>query len=475
MLCSGPGCEDFYASARLSLLPAIPSEEPLDVWADTEGRLDGLALEGSGWVTAPVEDGLLIGQPDYVQDGVAVGRVVLVATPTATGPVVPLAQWVNDEGGVTEFGASVSAQPSVEGKGYDLWVGAPGHDYGRGAVYLFRNADAGGRNASERDLVLLSETPNDRLGTRIFPCADLTGDGLPELAIAAPWFATPASWSIGTEGQPIDDAIPPLAGAVFLVRSDQVVEKGGGEWAPWDVSRVWWGDTVGEGAGTAVACDRDLDGDTIVDVVIGSPWSEGSRGHVTVVSAPEVGGSLPPSGPLSEVEGRRTITGPPDTQDWFGVSLATLGIAEGAVLAVGGAGFDVGAGQVHLYDGADLADAEPGRFASFESDPDRRGIPDHFGRWLYAGDLDGDGQSDLVVGAPDYKADGRNAFDAGHLWIWYGADRDQWQISGTTDGAGLEIGGDEPFARIGRAVTVADTDGDEIDELWVPTGVATER
>jgi hypothetical protein len=369
----------------------------------------------------------------------------------------------------------VHAQVHADGVGFDLWVGAPGQDYGRGAVYLFRNAHEGGRSTGEQDLVLRSETPNDRLGTGIFPCADLDPDpedgNVPELALTAPWFATPPSWA---ESELLSGSeVPPLAGAVFVVRSDQVNAKDG-EWAPWDVGRTWWGDEVGDGAGTSVVCDRDIDGDGLVDVVIGSPWARAdledapaAQGRITVVS----GNPIPTDGPLSSLAGSRTIDGPEGTQDWFGISLATFVMAEDSVgLAVGGAGFDLGAGQVHLYDGANLNT----RFASFASELERE-LPDHFGRWLYSGDLDADGLGDLVVGAPDYKGDGRKAFDAGHLWIWYGADRDEWQIGDSSSEADLQIAGTEPFTRIGRSVTVADTDGDGIDELWVPTGLATER
>src|SRR6185436_5646149 len=56
-LCDGPGCEDAYAAARLSVLRGPLGVDrgggpELDVWADADARLDGTEEDGSAWSVA---------------------------------------------------------------------------------------------------------------------------------------------------------------------------------------------------------------------------------------------------------------------------------------------------------------------------------------------------------------------------------------------------------------------------------------
>lgn len=450
-LCAGPGCEDSFPAARLSLLQGPLDERAPDVWTDATGRYDGRADEGSSWVAGVLADRLLVGQPEAT--GTLAARVVSVPIPDGTGRTDPTAEWT---GAGTEFGTSLAVVPTGEGT-FDLWVGAPGYQYGKGAVHLFRDAHTDDRrDAADADLTVASTTANDRFGTDVVVCPDLTGDGLPEVAVTSPWFEDPEGWVLEGAG-----AVPPLAGAVFVLRSEAL---GTGDALPWEVGRAWWGTEEGEGAGHALACDDDLDGDGVVDLAIGAPWAGETRGRVYVVR----GDPLPESGPLDTVAAL-TLQGL-DEEGWFGMAVAGLTVDRKPALAIGAAGFSGGAGRVHLYDGRSLATL-PARIATFEPQAER-GQPDHLGRWLYAGDLDGDDRDDLVVGAPDYRGEGRNAFDVGRMWVWLGAGRDTWAIGGTTDTADHEIVGDVPFQRIGRAATVADADADGVDDLLVPTRAA---
>jgi hypothetical protein len=383
----------------------------------------------------------VVGQPDA-------SRVVRLRDRDGVRGVEPDAVW--SVAGTT-FGTSVLVAPAVDGGGgFDLWVGAPGQDYGRGAVYLFRDADAdsGTTTVAVADVALTSPSPNDRLGTGLFPCADLTGDRLPEIVVTAPWFESPG--------------VPTLSGAVFLLLSEELAGVRDTDVRPSDVGRAWWGAEPGEGAGAAVVCDRDFDGDGRADVVIGAPWSDGSRGKVYV----HFSGETPaPSGALDGA-GWVPILGP-ETGEWFGSALGTLTVAGEPVLAVGAAGYDDGRGRVHLLAGADLDGADLVASAIFQTVG--RETADHFGRWLYTGDVDGDQRDDLLVGAPDWHGAGRNAFDTGQLWIWLGANAEAWNLRTTADDADVTVVGADPFQRIGRAVAVVDVDLDGDDDLLVPT------
>jgi hypothetical protein len=381
----------------------------------------------------------------------------------------------------SEFGASVWAR----GEGsFDLFVAAPGHLDGQGALWVFRDADldlpnglpatgdtgwAGGPAASrsivDADVWIIGDSSNDRLGERLFPCADLDGDRIPDLAIGIPHFQLPAGWPIeGTE------PVPSLAGAVLVVLSELLAPKEG-RLAPTDVGRVYWGTTVGQGAGAAVACDHDLDGDGVVDLAIGSPWAREGVGRVDIVS----GDPLPGSGPLSAAAGIVSVTVEPARLStgvdarWFGISLAALppsAARADATLLVGAAGTDGGAGRVYVTSGY-----EAGRVVERASitAPAGRDTADHFGRWMIAAPLSDDLLDDVAIGAPDYKGPDRNDYDTGRVWVFRGADVASWQDAVSADDAAAQITGQHPFQRVGRALTAGDVDEDGRSELLIPT------
>jgi hypothetical protein len=459
-LCNGPECADFYSRGRLSRIDGPESDTVVDVWADPTALYDGSESLGSGWTSSPIDDSVILGLPD-------VARVVRVRSRKEDGLLTPAAQWV-DQGGSSGFGASVLALP-LKGGGFDLWVGAPDHedDAGvkRGAVLVFRDADDDiSATLDDADLTLLGSSEGDRFGAQLTLCSTLTEDGSPEIVVWAPWFQR--------------DGVEPLAGAIYIVRSEDVLAQPPGAVAAEEVSEVWWGAQRGEGAGHAVVCG-DLDGDDLPkEVLVGAPWADDHLGRVYLVSG------LPGTGALDDPARTRVTVGGTTAGEWFGSSLALLPHDSGSLVAVGSPGLiplgGEAAGAVSVLAGAELMDrgARPdrpvpmtgftlvGRFA-----PDTASDPVHFGRWLYSADLNNDGLGDLVVGAPDYHGPDGPDFDTGRLWAWFGpADLEEWPTSGFTPPADVMVTGEEPFQRIGRAVSVFDSDGDSLDELWLPTG-----
>lgn len=96
----------------------------------------------------------------------------------------------------------------------------------------------------------------------------------------------------------------------------------------------------------------------------------------------------------------------------------------------------------------------------------RPGAGNHFGRAFATGDIDGDGYSDLVAGAPNDRAGG--AENAGSVTSLYGSRR------GLTSAGSERItqprnaaGGPETGDRFGTAVALGDFDGDGRDDLAV--------
>ncbi|MEZ4241523.1 MAG: integrin alpha [Myxococcota bacterium] len=368
---------------------------------------------------------------------------------------------------VGRYGADLLVVPTDAATGaYDLWVAAPELQGNVGRVFLHRDAQADAAEVSTADLQIAGLSSFDELGTRLVPCADVSGDGLPDLVLTMPHFSAPSRWA----SDPPPD-VPDLAGGIVVVRSELVAGLSGVV-DPWDVGPVWWGVDPGEGVGTAVSCDHDVTGDGVVDIAIGAPWADSARGRVYLVSTE----ALPDSGPLRQPRGAtgtdvaaRVFGGPNDVPSWFGSAVTAIEApGSPAELAVGAPNADASGGRVWIYAASTLAPgATPSPWASFVAQLGRTG--DHVGRTLGVADLDADDAPDLVIGAWDYAGDAPNAFDAGAIFAWSARTRAVWGPDVPVTQAAHQVVGNAPFLRIGRRFVAADTDGDGAEELWVPT------
>jgi len=384
--------------------------------------------------------------------------VFLSDAAASSGPVAPLTEWT---GAGTSFGSAIVVQRHFfDPTGFDLWVGAPGWDQQRGAIHRFVDAHIDpGRPADAADLTVTSSMRSDRLGSALIPCADLDGDGIADLAAPLPAFAEPDDWELST-AEPILD----LAGAVVFLLSTELPDSG--TVPAWSAGRIYWGSQRGEGAGSAVSCDHDLDGDGRIDVFVGAPWFEGTAGRVAhLVASP-----LPASGPLA-VRAVRTFQGNTD-QEWFGASLAALSLDRRPALAVGAPGSDAGHGRVYVFPGTEIISQESLRTtAVFVQDPPPDYV-NHFGRSLAVGSMFGTAD-DLIIGAPDFR-DGPNGYDSGALWIFDGADSSAWGQETAASTAQAIVTGSTPFSRVGRHIALGEPDDDGLSALLVPTRAAAE-
>jgi hypothetical protein len=211
------------------------------------------------------------------------------------------------------------------------------------------------------------------------------GQGVVGSGVVA-WDAVGRPLSVSLEAlDGVVDLAVDVEGAVWPVTVDPL-------WEPWDWQKAGAGDSAGFGA--AVALDADVNGDGYADALVGSPGFDGAGANVGRVYL-YLGG---PQGLATRAA--MTWTGT-QAGGSFGATVAFVGDVNGdgyEEVAVGADGFDAGGladrGAVFLYLGS--AQGPGSRPIVRLLGPKRR---EHFGGALAAaGDVNGDGYADLLVG-----------------------------------------------------------------------------
>jgi hypothetical protein len=151
---------------------------------------------------------------------------------------------------VADFGAAVAVMPDQTGDGVvEFVIGAPGQDTGRGqdAGRIVIMAPAGNQGVVLRYCEDPEGAPADRLGEAVAVVADLTGDGIPEIAAGAPG-AAPRT--LAGAGQVV---VFSGADCSFVTRLSDLAAA------------------QGAGLGSAVVSPGDLGGDGIPEILAGAP------------------------------------------------------------------------------------------------------------------------------------------------------------------------------------------------------------
>ena len=269
----------------------------------------------------------------------------------------------------------------------------------------------------------------------------------------------------------------PSGAAVGLAapRAQLLYEDGGHPLHPPSVSQEFSGNGVVSG---------DFDGDGVDDLAIGIHWDDQELFAQNEVGQVQIrwgiaGSGVEPGQFMKYLwQGGVSSVDDPEDGDRFGEALTVGDFDQDGFddLAVGAPGEDidgvVNAGAVEIrYGAADRnAALETRRFLLHENLSGIAGscsTEDRWGEVLAAGDLDGDGFDELVVGAPSESVNGNG--DAGRIWIFYGGNSGI-VITGSEildeDTSNIQSGafGNDHF---GQAIAINDRNGDGFDDLAI--------
>jgi hypothetical protein len=358
------------------------------------------------------------------------------------GPKIPLFE--------DHFGHALAAAGDVNKDGFmDLIVGAWGDDTAAedaGAAYIFFGGPQGikSRSAKDADIVLKGEAKIDYFGFSVGGNCDLNGDGFADVFV----------------GAPLSDRGGKDAGAVYVF-------YGGAQGLAKTPSHVIHGIGEGDQFGYAVACAGDLNKDGVHDLVVGAPLVD--LNLPGDLSGPDTGavyiffGSKDGIKAASAKEANRVIHGIA-AGDWFGNAIARIGdVNKDGVddLLVGAYRNAPGppesfrnAGAAYVFLGVPKEGVKQDRASKADGLFKGAARWDNFGTSLAgAGDVNGDGVPDVIIGADENDQPGK--INAGAAYVFHGSPRG---IGGLVDSL---IYGDKGGDYLGTAVAGgADVDKD---------------
>ncbi|MBV6479508.1 MAG: hypothetical protein HGGPFJEG_02282 [Ignavibacteria bacterium] len=270
------------------------------------------------------------------------------------------------------FGASVSSAGDVNGDGYsDVIIGAYGYTSSTGRVYLYFGGTSMNNSA---DVIMTGEAANNRFGISVNSAGDVNGDGYSDVIVGAEGYSS-------------------YIGKAYLFLGGTSMDNTA------DVD--FTGEALSNFFGCSVTVAGDVNGDGYSDVIIGAYGYVSSKGRAYLYFG---GASM---NNTADVILTGEISG-----DYFGASVSSAEDVNGdgySDVIIGSPGYSSSTGRAYIFDYfmrneivSDLSMTGGATFNNF-------GIS-----VASAGDVNGDGYSDVIIGSPGYSS------STGRAYIFFG-------------------------------------------------------
>ena len=371
---------------------SISNSEDFYSWTGLNGHYFGYSAATAGDVNKDGYSDVVVGVPGYDQGAGLNSGVVHVCYGSASGPGSPMVDCSYLEGPAAHsgFGSSVATAGDVNGDGYsDIIVGAPefdvsGSNSNEGGVWVFHGSAAG---------IVLSaawSSAGDQVdafrGSCVATAGDVNGDGYSDIVFSEPNFDSN-----------FDDDV----GRVFVFRG-----------SPTGVSSATFvptGSNEGDYFGQSVSTAGDVNGDGYADLLVAAPWADFGgfmdSGEVRVYYGSASGLDYGSYTTLSQTVSYLRL----------GLQVSTAGDVNGdgyADAIIGSAGSVMDEGAAFLYRGS-----ASGINTNYLWSAEGTSGGEAFGMDVAtAGDVNGDGYSDVMLGAT-----GAGTGACGYAFVWVGS------------------------------------------------------
>lgn len=271
-----------------------------------------------------------------------------------------------------QFGISVSTAGDVNNDGYsDVIIGQYNYLYLRGKAYIYY----GGANMDIiADVIMMGEKSNNNFGWSVSSAGDVNNDGFSDVLVGA--------WQYGSD-----------SGRVYLyfggVNMNNIADL------------IMTGDTSGNRFGWSVSSAGDVNNDGFSDIIAGAHGYYSNSGKAYIFY-----GGLNMDN-IADV----TMTGDA-SGDNFGWSVSSAGDVnyDGfSDVIVGAYGYSTNKGRVSIFYGGESMNIIPDVTLTGEASGNNFGYS-----VSSAGDINGDGFSDIIIGAKGYNS------NTGRAYLFYG-------------------------------------------------------
>ena len=391
----------------------------------------GRALASAGDVNGDGYGDVIVGVSEY-SNGQSIEGIACVFTGNASGLTASPSSIIESNQADAYLGVAVSCAGDVNGDGYsDVIIGAPMYDNGQsneGAAFVYHGSASGiSTTASVR---VESNQSDAYMGYSVCSAGDVNGDGFGDVIVGVPAF---------DNGQYSEGAAFVYTGSfVGLSSSPSVLE----------------GNQIDATFGRSVSLAGDLNGDGYSDVIVGSDYFDNGQtneGAAYIYHGSSTGISTTASVILEANQSNAR----------FGISVSSAGDVNGdgySDVIVGASLYDnyyTDEGVAFVYHGSSI-----GLNSTFVIMIYRNQGYASLGKSVASlGDVNGDGYSDIILGAVNYD---NGQIDEGAAFVYHGS------VNGLSNTAATIIESNQAGVGFGFSISSAgDVNGDGYSDAIV--------